>query len=120
VDDGQSITLRCTLSTLGNPPITWSWVCGDYTLTTRLTNTGTQSVLTLTANKWYNQRTCHCRAKSGRSSLMYDKTSETQNVTVYCEWILNVLQIRRWCNIFNSIYKSDLRHDRLCNELFWL
>ncbi|XP_056009270.1 kin of IRRE-like protein 1 [Ostrea edulis] len=83
VDERQSITLRCTLSTLGNPHITWSWVCGDDTLTTGVTNTGTQSVLTLTANRKYNQRTCQCRATSPRSSLSYNRTSGTQTITVY-------------------------------------
>ncbi|XP_056001692.1 hemicentin-2-like [Ostrea edulis] len=83
VDEGQFITLRCTLSTLGNPPITWSWVCGDDTLTTGVTNSGTQSVLTLTANRRYNQRTCQCRATSPRSSLSYNRTSGTQTITVY-------------------------------------
>ncbi|XP_056009617.1 cell adhesion molecule DSCAM-like isoform X3 [Ostrea edulis] len=83
VDEGQSITLRCTLSTLGNPHITWNWVCGNDTLTTGVTNTGTQSVLTLTANRKYNQRTCQCRATSPRSSLSYNRTSATQINTVY-------------------------------------
>ncbi|XP_056001680.1 hemicentin-1-like [Ostrea edulis] len=83
VDEGQSITLRCTLSTLGNPPITWSWVCEDDTLTTGVTNTGTQSVLTLTANRKYNQRTCQCSATSPRPSLLYDRASGTQTITVY-------------------------------------
>ncbi|XP_056001713.1 vascular cell adhesion protein 1-like [Ostrea edulis] len=85
VDEGQSITLRCTLSTLGNPPITWSWVCGDDPLTTGVTNTGTQSVLTLTANIKYNQRTCQCRATSPRPSLSYNRTSGTQTIIVYCK-----------------------------------
>ncbi|XP_056009614.1 hemicentin-1-like [Ostrea edulis] len=83
LDEGWFITLRCTLSTLGNPPITWNWVCGDGTLTTEVTNTGTQSVLTLTANRKYNQRTCQCRATSRRSSLSYNRTSGTENITVY-------------------------------------
>ncbi|XP_056009268.1 hemicentin-1-like isoform X1 [Ostrea edulis] len=83
VDEGQSITLRCTLSTLGNPHITWSWVCGDDTLTTGVTNTGTKSVLTLTGNRKYNQRTCQCRATSPRPSLSYNRTSGTQTITVY-------------------------------------
>ncbi|XP_056001629.1 hemicentin-2-like [Ostrea edulis] len=83
VNEGQSITLRCTLSTLGNPHITWSWVCGDDNLTTGVTNTGTQSVLTLTVNRKYNQRTCQCRATSPSLSLSYDRTSGTQTITVY-------------------------------------
>ncbi|XP_056009630.1 hemicentin-1-like isoform X7 [Ostrea edulis] len=83
VDEGQSITLRCNLSTLGNPHITWSWLCGDDRLTTEMTNTGTHSVLTLIANRKYNQRTCQCRATSPRSSLSYNKTSGTQTITVY-------------------------------------
>ncbi|XP_056001652.1 hemicentin-1-like [Ostrea edulis] len=83
VDEGQSVTLRCTLSTLGNPHITWSWVCGYDTLTTGVTNTGIQSVLILTANRKYNQRTCQCRATSPRPSLSYDRTSATQTITVY-------------------------------------
>ncbi|XP_055999868.1 neural cell adhesion molecule 1-like [Ostrea edulis] len=83
VDEGQSITLRCTLSTLGNPPITWSWLCGDDRLTTGVTNTGTQSELTLTSNRKYNQRTCQCRATSLRPSLSYNATSGTHTITVY-------------------------------------
>ncbi|XP_055999867.1 uncharacterized protein LOC125655883 [Ostrea edulis] len=83
VDEGQSIYLRCNLSTLGNPNITWSWVCGDDTLTTGVTNSGTWSVLTLTANRKYNQRTCQCRATSPRPSLSYNRTSGTQTITVY-------------------------------------
>ncbi|XP_056001658.1 peroxidasin-like [Ostrea edulis] len=104
VDEGQSITLRCTLSTLGNPHITWSWVCGDDTLTTGVTNTGTQSELTLTANRKYNQRTCQCRATSPRSSLLYNRTSGTRTIIVYYNNVIT-------SNLYDEYVTSE--HGRL-------
>ncbi|XP_061190050.1 titin-like [Saccostrea echinata] len=84
VNEGQIITLRCNLPTLGNPPVTWSWNCGDDTLTTEgVNNTGTQTDFTLTVNRKYNQRTCHCRARSTRPSLTYDQISDKQSITVF-------------------------------------
>ncbi|XP_048777421.2 hemicentin-1-like isoform X2 [Ostrea edulis] len=109
VDEGQSITLRCTLSTLGNPHITWNWVCGYDTLTTGVTNTGNQSVLTLTTNRKYNQGRCQCRATSPRSSLLYNRTSGPQTITVY------------YTNVITSILSEEYvinEHGRLqikCN-----
>lgn len=85
VHEGQPIALQCSLSTLGNPPITWSWVCGDDDLTVTATNKSTQSTLTFNADRKYNQRTCQCQATSPRPSLTYNRTSKTRIISVYCE-----------------------------------
>ncbi|XP_062605887.1 nephrin-like [Saccostrea cucullata] len=87
VDEGQNITLRCTLPTLGNPHVAWSWYCNEDTIPEGVSNTGTQSVLTFTAGRKYNQRTCHCRATTTRATLPYDEISIKQSITVFCKYI---------------------------------
>lgn len=83
VDEDKSVSLQCSLTTLGNPPIKWSWMCGDVDLTLNATNTTTRSTLTFTAKKEYNQKTCQCRATSPRASLTYNRPSNNTLITVY-------------------------------------
>lgn len=88
VDEGEQVTLQCSLGDLGNPPIMWSWICGGKNLTGNATNSGKQSTLKFTADRQYNQRTCQCWATSQR--LQYTRTSEKINITVFCRLFLTV------------------------------
>lgn len=83
VFERRLVILRCTLSTMANPPITWKWVCGDDDLTVNATNTTTESTLTFTADRKYHERKCQCWATSPRLSLTYNKSSEAKVITVY-------------------------------------
>lgn len=83
VNEGQTITLQCSLSTLSYPAIVWSWICGDYNLTKDASNSMTQSTLNLTANRTYNLRECQCWATSPRLSLKYNKSSEPKTIIVH-------------------------------------
>lgn len=85
VNEGQIITLQCSLSTLSYPAIVWSWLCGDYNLTKDASNNMTQSTLNLTANRTYNLRECQCWATSPRLSLKYNKSSEPKTIIVHCK-----------------------------------
>lgn len=82
-DEGQPVTLICSVDTLGNPHITWSWICGDINLTSEATNTFLQSILKFTANRKYNQRTCKCWAVSPKLSLSYSMSSQPRTINVY-------------------------------------
>lgn len=82
-DEGQPVTLICSVDTLGNPHITWSWICGDVNLTSEANNTFLRSILTFTANRKYNQRTCKCWAVSPKPSLSYNMSSQPRTINVY-------------------------------------
>lgn len=89
VDEGDAVTLQCNLSTLGNPPIVWSWLCGDDDLTLNATENTIRSTLTFTANRRYNQEACRCRATSPRMSLSYNRTSQNKTITVFCKILIS-------------------------------
>lgn len=85
VNETNPVTFQCNLPTMGNPSISWSWVCGDDDLTVNATETGTQSTLSFTAKREYNQRTCQCWARSSRMALSYNRPSGKKTITVYCK-----------------------------------
>lgn len=82
-EEGRPVTLMCSVDTLGNPHITWSWICGDDNLTNEAINTYLQSVLTFTANRKYNQKTCKCWAVSPKQSLLYNMSSYPRTINVH-------------------------------------
>lgn len=83
VDEGNWVSLRCYLPTLGDPAIIWRWVCGDDDLTMNARNYTTQSTLNFTANRKYDNRACQCWATSPRTSLSYNRSSVAQRITVF-------------------------------------
>lgn len=85
MNERDPITLQCSISTSGNPPIKWSWICGTHNLTTDVNSMETNSTLTFQADRRYNQKTCHCLATS--SKLPYKRPSKKANITVFCMFI---------------------------------
>lgn len=85
VDEGQQVTLQCSLGDLGNPPIMWSWICGGRNLTKNASYSELKSTLNFTADRQYNKKACQCFATSLRKPLEYNRPSEKKIVTVYCK-----------------------------------
>lgn len=86
VDEKQSITLRCFLPTSGNPPILWSWVCGDNNLTNEARNNDKHTTLTFEANRNHDNNTCQCWATSPRLELFYSMSSKPKTIIVHCKF----------------------------------
>ncbi|XP_062615326.1 B-cell receptor CD22-like [Saccostrea cucullata] len=82
VSAGDEITLMCTLDSMGNPPIRWSWKCDrSYVYNRRVYNLNATSKLVLDADRNLNGKVCYCVAKS--YPLQYEAASNTISLTVY-------------------------------------
>lgn len=82
--EGQKFNFRCNLKYQGNPPIIWSWRCGERTLyPSQFINIGTSSEITFEAEAWQNGLSCLCIASSPRFG--YSVSSKGQNITVLCK-----------------------------------
>ncbi|XP_062572431.1 uncharacterized protein LOC134234387 [Saccostrea cucullata] len=79
---GNDFTFVCSISTMGNPPISWSWKCGEKTLSKIwMRNKGNVSKIEFKAESWQNGEDCFCMASSTKYS--YNVSSNKQTVTVY-------------------------------------
>ncbi|XP_065933528.1 uncharacterized protein [Magallana gigas] len=76
VDEDTPVTLRCHVTSGGNPPLFWSWYCGDMPMERGLSDGGNWSEVTFIATKMYHQRTCYCRLNSTSEKIKYDKRSQ--------------------------------------------
>lgn len=70
----------CYLSSLGDPPIIWSWFCGDEQILSVITNSNTTTYLTFPLLWKYHQKACYCRATSPSTSLVYKETSSNRYI----------------------------------------
>ncbi|XP_048777021.1 synaptogenesis protein syg-2-like isoform X2 [Ostrea edulis] len=79
---GEEITLQCTLDSMGNPQIRWTWKCGRYTVyNRRIVNMNATTKLILEADSNLNEKICHCVARSYQ--LNYEAASNSVSLTVY-------------------------------------
>ncbi|XP_062615314.1 vascular cell adhesion protein 1-like [Saccostrea cucullata] len=78
---GDDITLQCSIDSLGNPPISWSWICGTQTIYSRVTNIGLTSEAVFVATKDLNGRSCHCEA-GATSQYEFKASSSVADVSV--------------------------------------
>uniref|UniRef100_K1R4A6 Basement membrane-specific heparan sulfate proteoglycan core protein n=1 Tax=Magallana gigas TaxID=29159 RepID=K1R4A6_MAGGI len=80
---GEEITLQCTLDTLGNPQVTWTWKCGRYAVyNQRTVNVNATSKLILKGEPDLNNKVCHCVARN--YFLHYEAASNAVSLSVYC------------------------------------
>ncbi|XP_062582059.1 uncharacterized protein LOC134243846 [Saccostrea cucullata] len=67
---------RCYLSTMGDPPITWTWYCGKEVMkNVTFSSSRLYTYMNFTATWKHDRKLCYCRAKSSSSILFYDETS---------------------------------------------
>lgn len=82
VDEDTPVTLRCHVTSGGNPPLFWSWYCGDMPMERGLSDGGNWSEVTFIATKMYHQRACYCRLNSTSEKIKYDKRSQKKFITL--------------------------------------
>lgn len=85
--EGDTMKLYCYLSSLGDPPVVWSWFCGDEQMMSGITYSTTNTYLTFPLSLKYHQKSCYCRAISPSTSLIYNGTPDyryTLNVYRKC------------------------------------
>lgn len=83
---GHDFILQCSISTLGNPPLSWFWTCGQKNI-----SHGRMSVFNMSSSKivfeaeaWQNKMSCFCTAVS--SKYNFRALSNEVKITVYCKW----------------------------------
>lgn len=80
--EGETAQFQCSLSTLGSPPVIWSWFCGQEQMTSGITYSTTYTYLTFKLSMKYHQRSCYCRATSPSTLLIYNRSSTRRLVYV--------------------------------------
>lgn len=85
VDQNTPVTMRCSLSTRGNPPVAWLWYCDDKLQSKGVRNAGAMSTLTVIAKLKDHNTACHCRAKSDSQWGNYDKNSSKAIIDIKSE-----------------------------------
>ncbi|XP_062582022.1 uncharacterized protein LOC134243807 [Saccostrea cucullata] len=81
VGSGEYITIKCNLTTLGYPPISWRWICDDLPPLNGV-DLGTETYLEIKVTARHNGMACRCRGISS-SIYVYDKLSDPVTITVY-------------------------------------
>lgn len=82
VNKNTPVTLRCSLNSLGNPPVVWYWYCDNKPILRGIKNTNFGSSLTMIAQLSDHNTACHCRAKSESQWGSYDKNSSKALITI--------------------------------------
>lgn len=85
VDQNTPVTIRCYLSTRGNPPVAWLWYCDDKLQSKGVRSTGAMSTLMVIAKLKDHNAACHCRAKSDSQWGSYDKNSSKAIINIKSE-----------------------------------
>lgn len=80
--EGETAQFQCSLSTLGSPPVIWSWFCGQEQMTSHITYSLTFTYLTFKLSMKYHLRSCYCRATSPSTSLIYNRSSSQRAIYV--------------------------------------
>ncbi|XP_061184407.1 uncharacterized protein LOC133192412 [Saccostrea echinata] len=79
---GEDITLQCSIDSLGNPPIRWSWKCGTRTIYSRITNINLTSKVVFTAEQGLNGKSCYCEVEGSSRSYEFKASSSAADVSV--------------------------------------
>lgn len=84
--EGQKFNFRCNLKYPGNPPMIWTWRCGERTLVpSQFNNMGASSAITFEAEAWQNGLSCLCIASSPRFGN--NISSKGQSIAVLCKLV---------------------------------
>lgn len=81
---GSPIVLQCSLSTTGNPPITWSWYCNDVIVAKGFRHRGKTTELSFVADHADDKEECYCRARGSQfiSGILYDSKSSKSFIRI--------------------------------------
>lgn len=80
---GSPVVLRCTLSSAGNPPITWSWFCNDVMVNKGVIKMGLSTELSFLAEKEDDKKRCYCKAKNSLYVTgVYDEKSSNSYIMI--------------------------------------
>lgn len=97
VSVGSPVVLRCSLSSAGNPPVTWSWFCNDVMVNKGVNQMGKSTELSFLAEQNDDKKGCYCRAKNSLSVTgRYDEKSSDSYIriigvyTLYWEIVIYV------------------------------
>lgn len=86
--EGESMQFQCSLRILGDPPVRWSWFCGQDQMTSGISYSTTYTYLTFQLSMQYHLRSCYCRATSPSSILAYNWSSDHRLINVHRMWEL--------------------------------
>lgn len=76
--EGETMKFSCHLRTRGDPPVTWSWFCGQEQIKSHITYKDNDTYVTFPLSRKYHQKACYCRATSPSSILDYNRTSTSE------------------------------------------
>lgn len=83
VSVGSPVVLRCSLSSAGNPPVTWSWFCNDVMVNKGVNQMGKSTELSFLAEQNDDKKGCYCRAKNSLSVTgRYDEKSSDSYIRI--------------------------------------
>uniref|UniRef100_A0A8W8KTL9 Ig-like domain-containing protein n=1 Tax=Magallana gigas TaxID=29159 RepID=A0A8W8KTL9_MAGGI len=75
--EGETVKFSCFVTSAADPPVTWTWFCGQEQIRSQITYSDTYryTYATFRLSRKYHQKVCHCRATSPSSTLLYNMTS---------------------------------------------
>lgn len=109
VTDGSRVSLQCSLSTTGNPPIIWLWYCNDVVVTENFSHRGKTTEMFFFATMADNSKECYCRAQGSLSisGILYDKNSSTSVITVSGLFFYNYFVLAFEINVHFWVHSSE-------------
>lgn len=81
---GEEAAIGCSIDSLGNPEITWSWTCGTQRMRNRVQTRGLTSDIVITADPDLNEKICYCSVEVTYGQR-FQANSNTALVSVICE-----------------------------------
>ncbi|XP_062610443.1 MAM domain-containing glycosylphosphatidylinositol anchor protein 1-like, partial [Saccostrea cucullata] len=84
VNVGSPVILHCSLSSAGNPQITWSWYCNDVIMREDVRDRDTSTELSFIAKLTDDKTDCYCRGRSSHPLIKgsYDQKSSSSYIKI--------------------------------------
>ncbi|XP_062604918.1 uncharacterized protein LOC134266715, partial [Saccostrea cucullata] len=83
VVSGEYITIKCNLTSLGYPQISWRWICDDLPPLNGV-DLGKETYLEIKVTARHNGIACRCKGISS-SIYVYDELSDPVTILVYSQ-----------------------------------
>lgn len=80
VSGGEAV-LSCSIDSIGNPAISWSWKCGTQSMYTRVQKRGRTTEVVIPAEQRLDGLSCYCTAQASG----FQASSKPALVSVRCE-----------------------------------
>lgn len=78
---GEEAVLGCSIDSIGNPAISWSWKCGTQTMYTRVQKKGLTTAVVIPAEQRLDGLSCYCTAQASG----FQASSKPALVAIRCE-----------------------------------